>query len=92
MQQKTPVIALALALAAAVAFVVRQLRTEHPLIDLEPVKSSAFWPALILVRHHVILLFPAAAREATRSPQRLLSRDYLIRAIRPASRRAPRRC
>lgn len=30
MQQKTPVIALALALAAAVAFVVRQLRTEHP--------------------------------------------------------------
>ena len=41
--------ALAGATAVAVAFVIRQLKHDHPLIDLEPVKSSAFWPALILV-------------------------------------------
>lgn len=39
----------AVALAAIAAFVVRQLRCAHPLIDLTPMKSIAFWPATLLV-------------------------------------------
>lgn len=48
----TPLIALA-SLAAAVlcvvAFILRQLRCAHPLIDLAPAKSITFWPTLVLV-------------------------------------------
>lgn len=41
-------VSLVLCVALAAAFVVRQLRCDHPLIDLTPVKSRAFWPALVL--------------------------------------------
>lgn len=40
--------ALAVAAASAVAFVVRQLRCAHPLIDLAPCRNIWFWPTLIL--------------------------------------------
>lgn len=40
---------LAVAVIAIAAFVVRQLRCRYPLMDLTPMKSSAFWPATILV-------------------------------------------
>lgn len=39
---------LAVALLSAVLFVVRQLHCEHPLIDLAPMKSHAFWPSILL--------------------------------------------
>lgn len=39
---------LMLMLVSAVLFVVRQLRCEHPLIDLAPMKSRAFWPSIVL--------------------------------------------
>lgn len=39
---------LVVAVVAAVVFVLRQLRCEHPLIDLSPMKSRAFWPSVIL--------------------------------------------
>ena len=39
---------LAVAVATAVLFVLRQLRCEHPLIDLTPMKSRAFWPSVVL--------------------------------------------
>lgn len=48
---------LALAVAGAAAFVVRQLRCAHPLIDLEPMKNRAFWPALILVTIAMMSMF-----------------------------------
>lgn len=35
------------ALSAAL-FIARQLKCDHPLIDLTPVKSRAFWPSLVL--------------------------------------------
>ena len=40
---------LAVAAICIAAFVIRQLKCAHPLIDLSPVKSRAYWPALILV-------------------------------------------
>ena len=39
---------LAVAVSTAVLFVLRQLRCEHPLIDLTPMKSRAFWPSVVL--------------------------------------------
>lgn len=41
-------VSLVVCLALAAVFVVRQLRCAHPLIDLTPVKSRSFWPALLL--------------------------------------------
>ena len=35
--------------ACAAAFVVRQLRCEHPLIDLAPMRRLTFWPSTLLV-------------------------------------------
>ena len=43
------VVSLALCVASAVVFVVRQGRVEHPLIDMTPMKSIQFWPAVLLV-------------------------------------------
>lgn len=48
---------LALALVAAAAFVVRQLRCAHPLIDLAPMRNRAFWPALVLVTIAMMSMF-----------------------------------
>lgn len=42
------VASLAVAVLSAVLFVVRQLRSDHPLIDLTPMKSRAFWPSILL--------------------------------------------
>ena len=39
---------LAGAVVTAALFVLRQLRCEHPLIDLTPMKSRAFWPSVVL--------------------------------------------
>ena len=39
---------LVIAVVTAVLFVLRQLRCEHPLIDLTPMKSRAFWPSVAL--------------------------------------------
>lgn len=39
---------LAVALACAAGFVVRQTRCAHPLIDLAPMRSRAFWPSIVL--------------------------------------------
>ena len=41
----------------SVAFVVRQLRCSHPLIDLEPLRNRAFWPALLLATVSMISMF-----------------------------------
>ena len=41
-------VTLAVALACAAAFVVRQMRCAHPLIDLTPMKNRAFWPSIVL--------------------------------------------
>lgn len=43
------VVFLAVAVASAVVFVLRQLRCDHPLIDLAPMASVRFWPAVLLV-------------------------------------------
>ncbi|MEE0845474.1 MAG: MFS transporter [Eggerthellaceae bacterium] len=43
------VMSLAVAVVAAFAFVIRQLRCEHPLIELAPCRSIRFWPTLLLV-------------------------------------------
>lgn len=48
---------LVLAVLVGVAFVVRQLRCPHPLIDLEPVKNRAFWPALLLATVAMMSMF-----------------------------------
>ena len=42
-------VSLAVAVASAVAFVVRQVRCPYPLIDMTPMKSIRFWPAVLLV-------------------------------------------
>ena len=42
------VAALVAAVPIGAAFIVRQLRCEHPLIDLAPAKSIRFWPTLLL--------------------------------------------
>ena len=39
---------LAAAAVTAALFVLRQLRCEHPLIDLTPMKSRSFWPSVVL--------------------------------------------
>ena len=41
----------------SVAFVVLQLRCSHPLIDLEPLRNRAFWPALLLATVSMISMF-----------------------------------
>lgn len=41
----------------SVAFVVRQLRCSYPLIDLEPLRNRAFWPALLLATVSMISMF-----------------------------------
>ncbi len=43
------VVFLAVAVASAVVFVIRQLHCDHPLIDLTPMASVRFWPAVLLV-------------------------------------------
>ncbi len=53
----TAAVALVLAAAAAVVFVVRQLRCAHPLIDLAPFKNRAFWPALLLATVAMMSMF-----------------------------------
>ena len=40
---------LAVAVAAAAVFAVRQTRCDHPLIDMAPMGSVRFWPAVLLV-------------------------------------------
>lgn len=48
----TPAVAgasLAVAAVCVAAFIVRQLRCAHPLIELTPCKSVRFWPTLLLV-------------------------------------------
>lgn len=41
-------IAIAVAVASTAAFGVRQLRCDHPLIDLTPMRMRSFWPTLIM--------------------------------------------
>lgn len=41
-------VSLVVAIGVAVLFALRQLRCPHPLIDLAPMKSSAFWPSIVL--------------------------------------------
>lgn len=48
---------LAVSALLSVAFVVRQLRCSHPLIDLEPLRNRAFWPALLLATVSMISMF-----------------------------------
>lgn len=48
---------LAAAVVLASVFVVRQLRCAHPLIDLEPLRNRAFWPALLLVVISMVNMF-----------------------------------
>ena len=48
---------LLVAVLFGVVFVVRQLRCAHPLIDLEPVKNRAFWPALALATVAMMSMF-----------------------------------
>lgn len=43
------VILLVVAVFASIAFAWRQLHCDHPLIDLAPMKSAAFWPSVPLV-------------------------------------------
>lgn len=40
---------LAVCAASAVAFVVRQMRCKHPLIDLAPMRRITFWPTMLLL-------------------------------------------
>ena len=49
LQPLTAGISLGIALASAILFVAQQLRCEHPLIDLEPMRFITFWPTIILV-------------------------------------------
>ncbi len=41
-------VSLVVAVASAIWFVVRQTRCKHPLIDITPMKSRAFWPSIVL--------------------------------------------
>lgn len=50
-------VSLVLMVALAAVFVVRQLRCAHPLIDLEPIKNHAFWPALALATVAMMSMF-----------------------------------
>lgn len=51
------VVCLVVAILLGVAFVVRQLRCAHPLIDLAPFKNRAFWPALLLTTVAMMSMF-----------------------------------
>lgn len=51
------VASLAVAIASAVVFVVRQTRCAFPLIDITPMKSIRFWPATALVVVAMMLMF-----------------------------------
>ena len=51
------VASLAVAIASAVVFVVRQTRCAFPLIDITPMKSIRFWPATVLVVVAMMLMF-----------------------------------
>lgn len=51
------VVFLAVAVASAAAFVVRQARCAHPLIDMTPMKSVRFWPAVVLVVVAMTIMF-----------------------------------
>ena len=42
-------VALAVTVLSAIAFVVRQLKCAFPLIDMEPMRFSTFWPTIVLV-------------------------------------------
>lgn len=42
-------ISLAVAVLSAIVFVVQQLRCDHPLINLEPMRFITFWPTIVLV-------------------------------------------
>ena len=48
---------LAVAVASAVVFVVRQTRCAFPLIDVTPMKSIRFWPATVLVVVAMMIMF-----------------------------------
>lgn len=48
---------LAVAIASAVVFVVRQTRCTFPLIDVTPMKSIRFWPATALVVVAMMIMF-----------------------------------
>lgn len=48
---------LAVAIASAVVFVVRQTRCAFPLIDVTPMKSIRFWPAIVLVVVAMMIMF-----------------------------------
>ena len=48
---------LAVAIASAVVFVVRQTRCAFPLIDVTPMKSIRFWPATVLVVVAMMIMF-----------------------------------
>ena len=48
---------LAVAIASAVVFVVRQTRCAFPLIDITPMKSIRFWPATVLVVVAMMIMF-----------------------------------
>lgn len=50
-------VSLVLTVVLGALFVVRQLRCAHPLIDLEPVKNRAFWPALLLATVAMMSMF-----------------------------------
>ncbi len=43
------VVSLAVTVASAAVFVLRQLHCNHPLIDLAPMRNARFWPAILLV-------------------------------------------
>lgn len=50
-------VSLAVAAASGAAFVVRQGRCEHPLIDMTPMRSVRFWPAVVLVVIAMTIMF-----------------------------------
>lgn len=50
-------VALVVAAGAAAAFVVRQGRCASPLIDLTPMRSIRFWPAVVLVVVSMMIMF-----------------------------------
>ncbi len=50
-------ISLVIAVASAIAFVVRQTRCAFPLIDITPMRSIRFWPATLLVVVAMMIMF-----------------------------------
>ncbi len=65
------VVSLVVTVASAALFIVRQLKCADPLIDLTPMKSSAFWPSIVLTTiammgsFSVSVLFPLYLEGAT---------------------------